>query len=334
MRRLTAAIVLTLGVSSCGDPVEPVIADLDELATRLESLRREYDIPALSAGIIDGDTRWTRGLGTTSSSGQTPPTPQSIFHLASLTKTFASAILMQLAEEGVISLNDSVSKYGVHFPNSNGVLVRHLMSHTSEGTPGERFQYNGDRYATLDAVMQGATGKSFAQLVTERVTGPLGLTCTGPSTNAALRAALVPGYAQNGQPLAYPTLFSSAAGMVACMQDMLTYARAWDGTALVSAAARETAWTNAETSAHASLPHALGWFVEEFDGHRIVWHYGYWTGISALMIKLPDQQKSFVLLANNDQLSASFPLGSGRLRSSPFARAFLAYALQREIPSE
>jgi CubicO group peptidase (beta-lactamase class C family) len=325
-------LVLTGSLLACkGDPVEPVVRDLDALGSRLEELRRDYDIPALSAGVIEGDARWTRGLGTTSSSAATPPTAQSVFHLASLTKTFASAILLQLASEGLLSLDDNISKYGITFPNSSAIRVRHLMSHTSEGTPGERFQYNGDRYAQLDRVMQGATSKTFAQLLSERITAPFALSCTGPSTDPALRAALVPGYTQSGQALTYPTSFSSAAGMVSCMQDMLTYARLWDGTTLVGTSAREQAWTGAVSSTNVTLPHGLGWFVDEFDGNRIIWHYGLWTGISALIIKVPARQMSFVLLANNDQLSYDFRLGAGDLRSSPFARAFLAYALQREI---
>jgi CubicO group peptidase (beta-lactamase class C family) len=207
------------------------------------------------------------------------------------------------------------------------------MSHTSEGTPGERFQYNGDRYAQLDKVIEVASGKTFAQLASERIIVPLGLSCTGASTTPSLRAALVPGYDHNHQVIAYPTSFSSAAGMVSCMQDMLGYSMAWDADVLLAQNSRESAWTAALTSAHATLPHGLGWFVDELDGKKIVWHYGLWTGISALIIKLPDQQITFVLLANNDQLSATFSLGAGDLRSSPFARAFLAWALQREIPT-
>jgi CubicO group peptidase (beta-lactamase class C family) len=313
--------------------VESPVPDLDALSSRLEALRREYAIPALSAGIVNANqTTWVKGFGSTSATGDLPPTPQSVFHLASLTKTFASAIILQLAAEGKLSLDDNVGRYGVHFGNSNGILVRHLMSHTSEGTPGERFQYSGDRYAQLDRVIESATGKSFAQLAVERIIGPLKLTCTGPSTDPVLRAALVPGHNHNRQVIAYPPSFSSAAGMLSCMQDLLIYSAAWDSDALLSASGRQSAWTAAVNSAQVKLPHGLGWFVDEFDGKTIVWHYGLWTGISALIVKLPDQRISFVLLANNDQLSSSFRLGSGDLRSSPFARAFLAWALEREIP--
>ena len=56
----------------------------------------------------------------------------------------------------------------------------------------------------------------------------------------------------------------------------------------------------------------------------IVWHYGWWTAASALVIKVPSQQLTFVLLANSEGLSAPYPLGAGDLMVSPWARVFLS----------
>jgi len=56
---------------------------------------------------------------------------------------------------------------------------------------------------------------------------------------------------------------------------------------------------------------------------RVVWHYGLWTANSSLIIKVPDRGLTFVVLANTDGLSSPYPLGNGRLDTSPWARAFL-----------
>jgi CubicO group peptidase (beta-lactamase class C family) len=333
---LIGSIFLT---SACGGPTQPVIADLDGLSERLETLRQEYSIPALSVGVLQTDgSPWTVGLGSTSVSGPTDspassiaPTSTSVFHLASITKTFATAVILQLAQEGKLSLDDNVSKYGIQLENSSDIRVRHLMSHTSEGVPGDQFRYNGDRFALLDRVIEQAGGKPFAQLLAERITTPLRLTCTGPSSSSTLRAALVPGFGEKGNSVQYPTLFSSAAGMVSCTRDLLEYSRAWDAGQLVTSASRNLAWTPTSSRTKGAQPYGLGWFVDESLGTKVVWHYGYWTAISSLIVKIPDRGLTFVLLANNDQLSAKFPLGAGELLSSPFARAFLAWALQREI---
>jgi CubicO group peptidase (beta-lactamase class C family) len=168
--RVPFALLVILLLPACADPIQPAIPDLEALSSRLESLRRQHDIPALSVGLIQVDgTTWTVGLGralalgSASSTTAGPPTPESVFHLASITKTFASAVVLQLAEEGKLSLDDNVSNYGIVLNNSSDVRVWHLMSHTSEGVPGQQFRYNGDRFALLDRVVLGASGMTFAE---------------------------------------------------------------------------------------------------------------------------------------------------------------------------
>lgn len=208
------------------------------------------------------------------------------------------------------------------------------MSPTSEGVPGTQFRYNGDRYAQLGKVIAAASGKTFGALAREGITDPIGLKCTGPSTDRAMRSQLVPGFADNGSSIAYPTSFSAAAGMVSCAEDMLKYSAAWDDDQLMTAASRKKAWTATVSTTGARLRYGLGWFVDELYGQKIVWHYGLWTGISALIIKMPAKHVTVVLLANNDQLSLQSRMGSGELLSSPFARVVLAWALQRDIKKQ
>jgi hypothetical protein len=55
----------------------------------------------------------------------------------------------------------------------------------------------------------------------------------------------------------------------------------------------------------------------------VVWQYGLWTANSSLILKVPERQLTFILLANTDGLSSPYPLGAGTLESSPWAREFL-----------
>jgi CubicO group peptidase (beta-lactamase class C family) len=72
-------------------------------------------------------------------------------------------------------------------------------------------------------------------------------------------------------------------------------------------------------------PMGLGWFVQTVNGKRVVWHFGKATGAySSLLIKLPDQRITLILLANSDGLTAPFPLVNGDIMVSPFARIFFA----------
>src|SRR5918992_754647 len=169
------------------------------LETLLESLRQELKIPAYSAAIVkDQKVLWAKGFGYADVENKIPATEHTPYHLASLTKTFASTILMQLVQEGKIKLDDPVSKYGIALESGGVITVRHLLSHTSEGNPGEQYRYNGNRFAELDKVVQGATGKSFGELLISNILDPLGMNETAPnvprivstkSPNGADRAA-------------------------------------------------------------------------------------------------------------------------------------------------
>jgi hypothetical protein len=72
-----------------------------------------------------------------------------------------------------------------------------------------------------------------------------------------------------------------------------------------------------------TLPYAIGWFSQNIRGVQVQWGYGYWIGNSALIIRVPSRQRTFVALANSDGLSADFSLGNGYLESSPVAKEFL-----------
>ena len=128
--------LLLLGVLlACTDPTgsDPP-RDTDELAQRLDTLRRVYGIPGMAAAIgCEGVVRWSSGFGSADVARGVPATPQTVFHVASLTKTFASIVLLQLMDEGRISLDDPVSDYGVHLEGD--VSVRPLLRPTAAPPP-------------------------------------------------------------------------------------------------------------------------------------------------------------------------------------------------------
>src|SRR5687768_16114389 len=152
------------------------------LETLLENLRQELKIPAYSAAIVkDQKVLWAKGFGYADVENKIPATEHTPYHLASLTKTFASTILMQLVQEGKIKLDDPVSRYGITLESDGVIRVRHLLSHTSEGNPGEQYRYNGNRFGELDKVVQRATGKSFGELLIANILEPLGMNATAPN---------------------------------------------------------------------------------------------------------------------------------------------------------
>jgi CubicO group peptidase (beta-lactamase class C family) len=339
--RLVAALVLA-GSCRSTTATEPS-RSLAEFRGDLDRLRVSGHIESISAVIAkDQSVAWSASLGAAT------VTDTTVFHLASLTKPFASTVILQLVDEGKVSLDDPISKYGIVLSSTAPVLVRHLMSHTSEGVPGTHFAYNGDRFSLLDSVISRATGKSFAAALQERIVVPLGLTHTAPTPQSsafvqsgldrtAYLANVAPGYTwTNGAfvPTAYQTAFSTAAGLTASARDYAAFSMAIDRDAFLKPATRSLAWTAATSPTGEVFPYGLGWFVTDYKGVRVIWHYGYWTASSTLVIKVPAQNLTFVLLANTDGLSAPYPLGAGKLDASPWARAFLETFVIAKLPLE
>jgi CubicO group peptidase (beta-lactamase class C family) len=338
---LACALVFAAACSGSTGPDVPAAAQtLAEFQSQLDDQRDQLAIPGMSAIVMAHDTVvWEGSLGLADVATQKPVTPQTQFHLASLTKTFASTVVLQLVEQGIVSLDDPVTNYGIALQSPGVIRVRHLLSHTSEGIPGEEFHYNGDRFALLDQVIQRATNESFATRVVKRIITPLALEQTAPNplnaaafattggNAAAYIAKMATGYgidnSKHPVAVAYPNLFSSAAGLVSTAREVARYSTALDAGQFLSNATRTLAYTPARGAGNKILPYGLGWFISDVSGHTLVWHYGYWTGNSSLIIKEPSRGLTFVLLTNSDQLSAPFNLGAGDLMSSTVAQVFV-----------
>ncbi len=152
------------------------------LESSLESLRQDLKIPAMSAAVVkDQKVLWAKGFGYADLERKIPATEHTPYHLASLTKTFASTVVMRLVQEGKVNLDDPVSKYGINLESNGVIRIKHLLSHTSEGNPGEHYNYNGNRFAELDKVVERAAGRSFGEILISDILDPLGMSESAPN---------------------------------------------------------------------------------------------------------------------------------------------------------
>jgi CubicO group peptidase (beta-lactamase class C family) len=330
VRALTVGAALQAGPADCAGP-EP--ARLARFETSLEELRQQLKIPGLSAAIVcEGRLAWARGFGHADVKRGLGVAPETPFHLASVTKPFAAVVVLGLAEEGVLNLDDPVSEYGLDYESAGVIRVRHLLSHTSGGEPGTEFRYDSERFADLGWVLARASGRSFRELLVQRVLGPLRLENTAPcpmsmgdGVLSPFRTWLTPRnarvYHRLARPYAldrsfaigegsYPVLFSPASGLLSSVSDLARFDIALDDGRLLSESARAQMFTPAVAPAGRELPYGLGWFSQTHAGTRLVWHYG-WNPptASALYLKLPDEGLTFIALANTDALSRPFDLG-------------------------
>ena len=168
--------------ASGASPSSAAQPDFTALARDLESIRQALSIPGMSAAVVaDGQLVWGQGFGFADLDQQVAASGDTPYHLASVTKPIAATLVMQLVEDGLLSLDDPVERYGVELESDGQVLVRHLLNHTSQGTPGEAHFYDGNRYALLGAVIERAAGEPYAEQLFERILLPAGMVNSAPN---------------------------------------------------------------------------------------------------------------------------------------------------------
>ena len=302
---------------------------LERFEKQVDDLRTLLGIPGMSAAVIkDQKLIWARGFGFADLEHRIPATPDTVFHLASLTKTFAATLIMQLLEQGKLDLDEPMSHYSSDFKNDS-VKIKHLLTHTSEGTPGERYQYSGDQFEHLTAVIEKKFGKPFRVVIVETFFEPLGMSSSVPVHNimdeadkwvASLGKENLDRYAQNLSRLSQPyTLYGremilvpyppkgfvgAAAGLLSTVVDMAKYDAAIDRHVFLKKETQEKAWTPFVSNSGQRLPYGFGWFVTDYHGLKLIWHFGHWgTGFSAIYLKVPEKNVSLVMLANSEALA-------------------------------
>lgn len=303
---------------------------LERFEKQVDDLRNLLKIPGMSAVIIkDQKVLWAKGFGFADVENRISATPDTVYHLASITKTFGATLIMQLVEQGKLNLDEAMSRYSSDFKDDS-VKIKHLLSHTSNGTPGERYQYDGNRFDYLTAVIEKKFGKPFVEVIVETFFDPLGMSSSVPFHNivdeadkrgASLGKEKLDRYRKNLARLSQPyTLYGdreiihvyyppkdfigASAGLLSTVLDMAKYDAAIDRHVFLKKETQEKAWTAFTSNSGQRLPYGLGWYVTDYHGLKLTWHTGNWgIGFSAFYLKVPENSVSLVMFANSEALA-------------------------------
>lgn len=190
-------------------------------------------VPGTAYGILVGpDLVHTGGAGLLQVGGDQVPDADTVFRMASMTKSFTAATVLLLRDDGRLRLDDPVTD---HVPQLRGpaadprVTVRHLLTMTAglplddpwgdrqqdlgpDGfvsflrsqpwlawRPGEAAEYSNLGYALLGLVVEQVAGQPYREVVEQRLLAPLGLRSTGFDATAAGPGQLATGYVRRDQ---------------------------------------------------------------------------------------------------------------------------------------
>jgi D-alanyl-D-alanine carboxypeptidase len=293
-------------------------------------------IPGLSLAVIkDGKVVKMRGYGLASVELGVPATEESVYPLASLTKSFTATAVMMLVEEGKLGLDDHVSQHISGLPARWGeITIRHLLTHTSgvAGDPipwsldtvnkyypqdeylklivnaplqfpaGTRYSYANSDYFLLAVIIEKASGKSYADFLAERIFKPLGMTETRVNDPWEIVKGRVNAYGWDHDSLIVPLQIhpSQAVGsgnLLSSVADLAKFEAALGAGRLLKKSTLEQMWTPAKLSNGEEVSYGLGWTIYNFRGHKVVGHSGNTIGFASQLSRY-DDRTSIILLCN------------------------------------
>ncbi len=242
----------------------PADARVDEIAALITAKMAEYRIPGVGLGLfVDGQPH-LRGFGVTSLDDPKPITAQTLFTIASISKTMTATAVMKLADAGRVDLRAPIRTYlpGFHVQDdetSRTVSLWHCLTHTPgwEGqlttedrgaealahfastimptlprlaAPGEVWSYNNAGFALTGRVLEVVTGKPIHEALRELVFAPLGLSRTVTRLTDAMTYPLSLGHRDRDGRVEVirpfqTTSSTTAGGVLTTLTDLMAYAR-------------------------------------------------------------------------------------------------------------
>jgi CubicO group peptidase (beta-lactamase class C family) len=213
MRTASVAAVVVAAMVTLASPQRIAAAQaqpaFEQIASLVTQKMAEYGVPGVAVGVVKNGQMTLRGFGVTNVDDPLPITPDTVFPLASISKTVATTAIMRLVEQGKIDLAAPVKRYLPEFAvqdetTTRTVAIWHLLTHTPgwEGqlTPadrgtqtlanfvesmrdlpqlapaGEVWSYNNAGFTVAGRVIEAVTGQPIHDALRTLVFAPIGLT--------------------------------------------------------------------------------------------------------------------------------------------------------------
>jgi CubicO group peptidase (beta-lactamase class C family) len=252
------------------DPVR--LARLRTAYPAIDRLMRDFAersrVPGIAYGVVvDGRLAHIGTAGYRELSPRSAVDTGTVFRIASMTKSFTAAAILQLRDAGRLSLDDPAERYvpelaGLRYPTADApkVTIRHLLTHSAgfpednpwgdrqlaitdeamsrmlrEGipfstAPGTAYEYSNYGFAILGRIVANVSGQPYERYVTERVLRPLGMHATTLESSAVPAGRLAHGYRrQDEQWLEEPQLPDGAFGAMGGMLSSIADLTRWVG---------------------------------------------------------------------------------------------------------
>lgn len=269
-----AALAALAALASCAvaEPPGDRLEAIDQLMTRYE----EYGLFSGAVLVAEGgEVIYEGAFGDANRELGVPNTVDTRFRIASISKPFTTILVLQLVEEGVLRLDDTIVDHLPDYagPGRDAITIEQLLTHTSgiasenavqnlddierhtwtrdrllrhiagydlQFEPGSRYAYSNFGYFLLGVIIEEASGRSYAELLEERICGPTGMTHTVIDGNRPIIERRAAGYhytpelgVHNAPYLDMSFVFGSG-HLLSTVRDLFVWERALRGGELLS----------------------------------------------------------------------------------------------------
>lgn len=308
-------------------------------AARVEAIASERELPGMAVVVMDADrVVYAEGFGVTDLESGTKVTPDTVFQLGSLSKSFLAALVIDLADTGRLSLDAPLRRHLPDFDRLPANLRLHdLLDHTSgvrepltepdfvagimdpdrssaemlallrrlpnDFPPGARWSYSNANYLLLAQLVEWMTGMPYQEALAERFFEPLGLTSMRHCAPQPERSDQARGYSKGPDglepaPLANMEWMRGDGALCGSARDVARWLRALPSGEMLSEHAMERLWQRRTLADGTRLDYANGFSLIPFGERAKFAHVGSGPGFSGSAALYPYDELVIVVLGN------------------------------------
>jgi len=284
-----------------------------------------------------GEVIYKKAFGMADLELNVPMQADMIFRIGSITKQFTAVAILQLAEQGKLSLQDDMKKFLPDYPTQgNTITIEHLLTHTSgiksytgmkdfqammrkdmtpaeiiavfknepmDFAPGTKWNYNNSGYILLGYIIEKVSGKTYEQYIKDNLFVPAGMTNSGYGNENRIIKNRAKGYQGSGNNYENANYLSmtvpyAAGSLISTVEDLWKWNQAVHSYKIVSKASLDKAFTNYKLSNSKLANYGYGWSFGWVQGSPTIEHSGGINGFQTDAVYLP-KEDIFVAIFSN-----------------------------------